>query len=107
MSAQQNYNTYLGQLKRYYQQSLMNSEYIATFNEAKRLGSVSWNVGRDKSPRFLRKSVQILRFSLLLLFKKRCGENEIIYRERTDYVLRRFYCFPVVVNTSIFISVFD
>ena len=44
MSAQQNYNTYLGQLKRYYQQSPMNSEYIATFNEAKRLGSVSWNV---------------------------------------------------------------
>jgi len=23
----------------------MNSEYIATFNEAKRLGPVSWNVG--------------------------------------------------------------
>ena len=44
MSAQQNYNTDLGQLKRYYQQGLMSSDDIAIFNEAKRLGSVPYNV---------------------------------------------------------------
>ncbi|MDC0431795.1 hypothetical protein OAL97_04770 [Paracoccaceae bacterium] len=44
MSAQQNYITDLGQLQRYYQQGLMNSDDIAIFNEAKRLGSVPYNV---------------------------------------------------------------
>lgn len=37
MSAQQNYNTDLGQLQRYYQQGLMNSDDIAIFDEAKSL----------------------------------------------------------------------
>jgi hypothetical protein len=45
MSAQQNYNTNLGQLQRYYQMGLMNSEDIAVFDEAKRLGSVPWSLG--------------------------------------------------------------
>ena len=44
MSAQQNYNTDLGQLQRYYQMGLMNSEDIAVFDEAKRLGSVPYNI---------------------------------------------------------------
>jgi hypothetical protein len=45
MSAQQNYNTDLGQLQRYYQMGLMNSDDIAVFDEAKRLGSVPWSLG--------------------------------------------------------------
>ena len=45
MSAQQNYNTDLGQLQRYYQMGLMNSDDIAVFDEAKKLGSIPWSIG--------------------------------------------------------------
>ena len=44
MSAKQNFNTDLGQLQRYYQQGLTNSEEIAIFDEAKKLGFVPCNV---------------------------------------------------------------
>ena len=45
MSAQQNYNEALNKLQQYYNLRLMSSEDIATFDEAKRLGSVPWSIG--------------------------------------------------------------
>ena len=64
MSAQQNYNEAWNKVQCYFNLGLMNSEDIATFDEAKRLGSVGWNVGAGfpaEDTKIMKNLSQILR----------------------------------------------